>query len=179
MEQKNFEEKEQISSTGIQIYATLVWYYYICHRQVWYMSRNIFPDQDNPHIQIGKIISEQYYKNEKKEISLENMIIDIIKNENNHLVVGEIKKTSKNIESCEMQLCFYLNKLKNLGIEAKGILLFPKEKKKIPVELTDKIIKKLENAEKEIKEIIRLPKPPTKKKIPFCKNCGYRDLCWS
>lgn len=166
-------------SEQLKVFATLVWYYFICHRQVWYMSRNIFPDQDNPHIQIGKIISEQYYKNEKKEVVLDNMVIDIITKEDEHLVVGEIKKTSRNMESCMMQLCFYLNGLRKLGIEAKGVLLFPKEKKKIPVELTEDIVIKLETTEREIRNIINLGKPPMKKKIPFCKNCGYRDMCWS
>ncbi|NWF99168.1 MAG: Dna2/Cas4 domain-containing protein, partial [Nitrospirae bacterium] len=28
--------------------ATLIWYYYICHREVWLMSRQLTPWQDNP-----------------------------------------------------------------------------------------------------------------------------------
>lgn len=162
-----------------KVYATLVWYYLICPKQVWYMSRNIVPNQDDPNIQIGKVISEQYYKNERKEVVIENMIIDIVKKEDNHLIVGEIKKSSKNLESCMFQLYFYLKKLQELGVEAEGILLIPKEKKNIKLNLTEEIKQKLEKMEKEIEEIVKNEIPPKTKKIPFCKNCGYRDMCWS
>lgn len=170
---------ENIGITDFKVYATLIWYYFICKRQVWYMAHNIVPDQDNPYIQIGKIISENYYKKEKKEVVIDNMIIDLIMNSQNTLIIGEIKKSSKNIESCTMQLCFYLKKLNEWGIKAQGIMLFPKENKKIKIELTQEIIKKIEETEKEIIKIINQKLPPIKQRIPFCKNCGYKDLCWS
>ncbi|MCX7641907.1 MAG: CRISPR-associated protein Cas4, partial [Elusimicrobiales bacterium] len=56
--------------------ATLVWYYYICKREVWLMSRNLEPDQSNPFIEIGRILSEDSYKYEKKEIKIDNMVLD-------------------------------------------------------------------------------------------------------
>jgi len=31
---------------------------------------------------------------------------------------------------------------------------------------------------KEIKEIIRQPRPPKVIKKPYCKYCSYRTLCW-
>jgi len=44
-----------------------------------------------------------------------------------------------------MQLCYYLYVLRDYGIEAEGELLFPKEKKREKVVLTDEIIKELES----------------------------------
>ncbi|MEM3986954.1 MAG: Dna2/Cas4 domain-containing protein, partial [Candidatus Methanomethylicia archaeon] len=41
--------------------GTLIWYYYICHREVWLMSRHLEPSQSNPFIEIGRLISESTY----------------------------------------------------------------------------------------------------------------------
>ncbi|MDP3013160.1 MAG: Dna2/Cas4 domain-containing protein [Candidatus Subteraquimicrobiales bacterium] len=51
-----------------------------------------------------------------------------------------------------MQLAFYLYRLKQAGIEAKGELLIPKEKKKIPVTLNSNTEKELEEAMEEISD---------------------------
>ncbi|MCK4278016.1 MAG: Dna2/Cas4 domain-containing protein [Desulfurellaceae bacterium] len=36
----------------------------------------------------------------------------------------------------------------------------------------------LKIAIKGIKEIISKEEPPLSKKIPFCRNCAYREFCW-
>jgi len=161
------------------ISGTLIWYYYICHREVWFMSRQLTPWQDNPFIEIGRVISEMSYKREKKEIHLENIVIDLLKTENENVIIGEVKKSSNFEKSAKMQLAYYLWRLKLLGISAQGQLLFPKEKKKIIVNLTEEIEKELLNAQQEIKSIIQMDKPPSLKKIKFCSKCGYKEFCWS
>lgn len=94
------------------------------------MSRQLTPDQEDSNIEIGRFFHEESYKKNKKEISLGNIVIDVIKKENGQLVVGEVKKTSKFKQSARMQLLFYLKQLKDLGIQASGSLMFPKEKKR-------------------------------------------------
>jgi len=143
------------------------------------MSRNLNPDQDNSFIEIGRLISEESYKRERKEIRLENIVIDILKKEGEDLIIGEVKKSSKFEKSARMQLAYYLWRLKQLGIEAKGELLFPKEKKRISVTLTKEIEEELEKAQREIKSIIQREIPPPTKKIKFCLKCGYREFCWA
>lgn len=159
--------------------GTLIWYYYICPREVWLMSRHITPWPENPFIEIGRLLSQECYKRERKEIRIENIVIDILKSNNGEIVVGEVKKSSKYIKSSKMQLCYYLYRLKLLGIDAKGILLFPKEKKRIEVSLTKDIEDELVNTISEIKNITKLDLPPEPKKITFCAKCGYNDFCWS
>jgi len=78
-----------------------------------------------------------------------------------------------------MQLLFYLYRLKQQGIKAKGELLIPKERKRIPVELTDENKRELENAIADIREILEMDKPPLLKRIPFCRNCAYNEFCWA
>lgn len=161
------------------ITGTLIWYYYICPREVWLMSRQIELLQENPNIEIGRLFSEWYYQRNKKEIYLENMIIDIIRKKEDQIIVGEVKKSSKYEKSAKMQLIFYLYKLNELGINIAGELLFPKEKKRVKILLTQELKIELEKAIKEITEIIKNDKIVKVEKIPFCKNCAYREFCWS
>jgi len=159
--------------------ATLIWYYYICPREVWLMSRQLTPWQDNPFIEIGRLISEESYKREKKEIHIENMVIDLLKIDEENIVICEIKKSSRFEKSAKMQLAYYLLRLKQLGISATGQLLFPKERKKLTVTLTKEIEDELISAQREIKSIIQMGMPPPAKKIKYCSKCGYREFCWS
>lgn len=163
----------------IKVTGTLIWYYHICKREVWLMSRQIIADQDNPYMELGRFISESTYKRNKKEIRLENIIIDLAKLDHEKMVIGEVKKSSRFLESAKMQLCYYLYTLREYGIEAEGELLFPKEKKKEKVVLDEELTQKLDNAIEEIKTIAAQDTPPPAVKIRYCTNCAYREFCWS
>lgn len=161
------------------ISGTLIQSYTICKRQTWLMSREIIPDQDHTFIEIGRIIDEESYDRDKKKINLENMVLDLIRGKEGEIIVGEIKKSSKAIDSATLQLAFYLYKLRELGINCKGILLFPKERKRIKIILNEELESKLINLFKEIEQLISNTIPPNKEKIRFCTHCAYREFCWS
>ncbi len=107
------------------------------------------------------------------------MKLDLLKSEGKHIVIGEVKKSSRFLNSAEMQLLFYLYRLKEQGIEAIGELLIPKEKKRLKVELTPEREKEVKDAIIKIQEIISLDKPPTAVKCRFCSPCAYREFCWA
>lgn len=167
------------TNDDINITGTLVWYYYICKREVWLMARNISPDQDNELLDIGRFIHEHSYSRKEKEFQIDYMKFDVIENKNGTIIVEEMKKSSKFIESSRMQLLFYLYELSKMGIEAEGLLLFPEEKKKENVMLDEKGKLELEAAMKNILDIISLPKPPEPIKIKYCRSCAYSEFCWS
>ena len=161
------------------IIPTLIWYYYVCPREVWLMAHEINPEQDNPLMEMGRILHEYAYKRERKEISLDGMKIDLLKKRNGNYIVCEVKKSSRFLLPAKMQLIYSLYKLKGMGIEAKGELLIPKEKKKIQVELNNELEDEIERAVAHIKEIIGEEKPLPPKKIRYCGKCAYRYLCWA
>lgn len=142
------------------------------------MSHELNPEQDNPFLEIGRLIHEDSYKREKKEISVGNMKIDLIKKANGETIIGEVKKSSRFEKSARMQLAFYLYRLKEQGINVTGELLIPEEKKRISVELTPDVESELMEVFKKIREIISEEKPPSPEKISFCSNCAYREFCW-
>ena len=84
-----------------RITGTYVWYYCICKREVWLLSRGITADQSNENMDIGRFIHESAYSRDKKEIDFYGMKFDIIKKENGQFVVGEIKKSSRYLESAK------------------------------------------------------------------------------
>jgi len=167
------------SNRDFKITGTMLQSYMICRRQLWLMSRHIIPDQQNPYIELGRIVDEVSYKRERKKVRFDSVMIDIVRKSKDSLVIAEVKRSSKASESALMQLAFYLYKLKQQGIKAKGELLFPQERKKQAVELTEELEEKLLQALEEIKKIIALPKAPKSEKQKYCSKCGYREFCWA
>jgi CRISPR-associated exonuclease Cas4 len=164
---------------GFEVNGTLIQQYYICKREVWLTSRSLSGDQDHENLVIGRIIGESAYKRENKELDIGGSKIDLIKTENGNLIIGEIKKSSRFLESASKQLLFYLLQLKEMGIHARGELMIPEEKKKIPVELDSQNEQEIISAIKDIKKIIARNRPPELKKNKYCRSCPYRNFCWA
>src|SRR6056297_3171769 len=141
------------------VIPTLFWYYKICKREVWLMAHAIEPNQENENIIIGNLIHENSYKREKKEIDFGNSKFDILKKENDELVIVEVKKSSKYQEASTYQLYYYLLILKRQGISAKGEYRVPKENKIILLKYRD-----------------IAPRPEKNK---YCWKCAYKEYCWS
>lgn len=162
-----------------QVTGTLVWYYYICKREVWLMAHQLIPDQEQENVRIGKIIGENSYNRDKKEIDLGNAKVDLIRTENGELVVGEVKKSSRFVESASKQLLFYLLQLKEMGIKARGQLLFPEERDKMEILLDEAAEDEIRKTMTDIEAIVNMDRPPKAKKIKYCRNCAYSEFCWA
>ncbi|MDI6604054.1 MAG: CRISPR-associated protein Cas4 [Thermoanaerobacteraceae bacterium] len=163
----------------MEVTGTLMQSYTICKRQVWLMAHQIIPDQEHPFIEMGRIIDDNSYDRDKKKLHFENVVIDLVRSDKDNFLIGEVKKSSKAEKSAKMQLLFYLYRLKQSGIIAKGQLFFPEERKRVTVELTKANEKEILNAINEITDIIHREKAPDFVKIPYCKNCGYKEFCMS
>lgn len=159
------------------ITGTLVWYYFVCKREVWLMSREITPDEDTAILNIGRAVHEIYYRKMIKEISMDGVKIDLFKSPGR--AVCEVKTSSKFIEAARYQLLYYLFRLKEYGINSIGWILVPMEKKKVRVELNKGAEHALLNVLEEIKRIVEMECPPPPNKTPICRRCAYREFCWA
>ncbi|KAF2957809.1 CRISPR-associated protein Cas4 [Thermotoga sp. Ku-13t] len=152
----------------------------VCEREAWLIAHAIGPDQDNPFIEIGRLLHQESYREKTiREVNLPGIRIDLIYDEKGVLVVGEIKKSSKFLKGARIQLLHYLNELEKRGVRATGKILIPKEKKQLPVVLDDESREELRRFIELTERTIRLPKPPEKRRNSFCGKCGYELLCWS
>lgn len=143
------------------------------------MAHDISPQEDDNLIELGRTIHEHTYKDERKEIALDGMKLDMIKRSDGAYIVCEIKKSSKFEFSSRMQLAYSLYKLKEMGVDVKGELLIPREKKRIFVELDHELEEEIKRAIVEIKEIVSRELPPPPERNKFCGSCGYRHFCWA
>ncbi len=168
-----------MDSQEINVSGTLVWYYYICPREVWLIGHQINPDEDDANVSLGRFIQDYSYPRERKELLVGHSKMDVFRASDEGLVIGEVKKSSKYRNSARMQLAFYLSELKQRGIVARGELRFPREKRKEEVVLDEQTELELDRVRREILRILYLPAPPAPVKINFCKKCAYAEFCWS
>lgn len=154
----------------------MVQYYVTCKRELWFFANQINMNYNNEDIIIGKYIHEKSFSRENKEIHFENMVFDYIKDEDG-LSIFEIKKSSNLTIGAQYQLYFYLYNMKKAGIDLKGVLVYPKERKRETLVLSEDIIKELDDIIEDIPKVVNLNKPPKEKKKPYCKNCSFFELC--
>lgn len=161
----------------MEITGTMVYYYFVCQRKLWYFVNEINMEQNSELVSIGKILDETSYAREKKGILIDNTInIDFIKN---GAVLHEIKKTKAIEEAGIWQLKYYMYYLQKRGvktIEAKIDFPLLRETKQVSLEIED--IKIIENIIKDIEEIAAQEKPPKIINEKICKKCAYYDLCY-
>ncbi len=154
----------------------MVQYFKSCKRELWFFAHRINMNYNNEDISVGKLIHEKSYKRENKEVNFDNMAFDFVKKKDG-ISIFEIKKSSKLTEPAKYQLIYYLYNMKKSGIDAKGYLVYPEERKREKIELNEELEKEMDNIIGEIKKIISLKKPPNVIKKPYCKRCSFYELC--
>ena len=174
------EEENAVVPTPIpHIGGTLIWYYMICRRELWLMAHALNPDEDDPNIEYGRFLHERAYAREGSEVGLGSSKMDRVIERNGQVVVVEIKKSSRAIESARTQLAHYLMELEERGITAQGELRFPEERHKEMIILDDAWRERLRNIKEDIVNITAEPNPPPAKRISWCSHCGYMEFCLS
>ena len=154
----------------------MVQYYVTCKRELWFYIKQVNMNYNNDDISIGNFIHEKTYKRESKEIRVDNMVFDFMKT-GDDLVIFEIKKSSRLTLGAKYQLYFYLYSLRLLNKDIKGVLVYPKERKREEVVLNEKIIKEMDDIIEGIINISNLIKPPIAENKPYCKKCSFYELC--
>lgn len=160
-----------------QISGTMFYYYFVCKRKLWFFSNGIQLEEDNEDVILGKLIDENSYSKELKHILIDNTInIDFIKD---WKILHEVKKQKSIEEAGVWQLKYYLYFLKIRGINIeKGILDYPKLKKREEVFLSKDDEKKIKEILSEIEKITLMEKPPELEKLKICKKCAYFEYCY-
>lgn len=160
--------------------GTEVQYFLICHTKLWLFSHYIRMEDNSDDVIIGRVLHEDSYKREQKNIIIQgNIALDFIKSDN-MLIIHEIKKEYKFVEVHRMQLLYYLWYARNiLGLwPLKGIIDYPTHKKREDVYLDDNDDKRILDINFKISQIIHQEKIPNPQKNPACSKCAYYEFCW-
>ena len=161
----------------MNITGMMIYYYFVCKRKLWYFANEVNMEQNSELVSIGKILDETTYTREKKSILIDNQInIDFIQK---GAILHEVKKTKAIEEAGEWQIKYYMYYLEQKGvnaIEAKIDYPLLKQTKEIFLEDNDRKI--LQEAIKDIEEIVKKEKIPNKLDDKICRKCAYYDLCY-
>ena len=160
-----------------EISGMMFYYYFVCKRKLWFFANEIQMESENEDVIIGKLIDENSYSRELKHVLIDNTVnIDFIKE---WKILHEVKKQKSVEEAGIWQLKYYIYFLRKRGINIeKGILDYPKLKKREEIFLTEEDEKRIEEVLLEIREIVNLKLPPKLEKVKICKKCAYFEYCY-
>jgi len=155
-------------------------YYLICHRKLWLFVNAIFMENTSDLVAQGTLIHETTYTQRPerfKEIEIDGIKIDYF--DATRKVVHEVKKSDSREEAHIGQVKYYLYVLEKNGIEATGLLEYPKLRKTEEVLLDEAGRREIEAALDTINQIITSDDCPERLPASQCRNCSYFDFCWS
>lgn len=159
-----------------RVTGVMVQYYHACQRELWFDSRDIEIDRDNPAIVRGTNVDETAYQDGRRNLRLGMISIDLLEDGR----VIEVKPSSDLAKPARMQLAYYLWYLKHvIGVDREGVLAHPREKRRETVVLTDDLSDRIEDTIRGISSVIRVDSPPELDEKPYCPTCAYQDFCWS
>lgn len=162
------------------INATLINYYFLCHRKLWLHAHSIRMEHTSDVVYEGKLIGEESYPQRAErwtEVEVEGAKIDYYDPKLG--VVHEVKKSDAKEQAHIAQVKYYLYLLRRNGIKAEyGIIEYPKLRQTERVELSDEDIKEIERWMADIQAIVAREYCPERLVKSKCKNCSYFDFCW-
>ena len=147
-------------------------YYLICKRKLWLFHHKIQCEWKSELVKIGKIYHEDF---KDQEIEIDNFKIDKLSNGK----VFEIKKKNTAPEAARFQVIYYLYLLKQKGIMTGGVIKYKESNRLEEVKLTPELEKELLQLLKDTDIICSLKNLPEVKRIRYCDNCSYYELCFS
>jgi CRISPR-associated exonuclease Cas4 len=143
------------------------------------MGHAIEPYPDHELLALGRLVQETAYPRLRKQLSLPGMTVDLIRpRDGDALLVGEVKRSPRMQHAQRLQLGYYLWRLREAGIVARGELRYPEQRLVEPVELTPELEAGVRAAVRAVEEILCQPVPPSPERIPACRNCAYYEFCW-
>lgn len=170
-------ERDPTSDETFHVTGIMMQYYVICERELWFQSRDIEIDRDNPGIVRGMDVDDRSYSDKRRQVRINGtIVIDVLSNGD----VIEVKPSSKLTDGARLQLQYYLWYLDRVvGVEKEGVLAHPTERQRESVELTGEAVERVESAIRGIYEVVERDSPPSAERLPYCESCAYHDFCWS
>ena len=167
---------ESVSET-FRVTGVMMQYYFVCKRELWFLSRDIEIDRENANVVRGTRVDDTAYGDKRRSMQIDGTIsLDLLEDGR----VVEVKPSSKLTEPARMQLSYYLWYLKHVvGVEKDGVLAHPRERTREPVKLDEEREQKVEAAIGGIYEVVTQETPPPAEEKPYCPSCAYHDFCWS
>ena len=164
----------------LNLTATHINYYFVCHRKLWLFANGIQMEHTSEIVAEGKLIGETTYTDRSQqytEVEVDGIKIDFYDAKNK--VVHEVKKSDKVEKAHIAQVKYYIYKLGQQGIEdVTGLIEYPKMRQTETVEMEPGDKELIQTWEMNIKQIVGSEICPPLLRKPICKQCSYFDFCY-
>jgi len=169
--------RDEAVESPFHVTGVMMQYYEVCERELWFESRDIEIDRENPNVVRGTQVDERAYDEKRRNLSIDGLIAPDLLDDGR---VVEVKPSSSLVEPARLQLLYYLWYLDHVvGVQKEGVLAHPTERKRESVELTEESEQRVESAIRGIYSVIQSEAPPPAKEKPYCDSCAFHDFCWS
>jgi CRISPR-associated exonuclease Cas4 len=170
------QERDAHREPRVRITGLMMQYHEVCTRELWFYSRGVDIDRETSNIQRGTQIDETSYAGQRRSFSInDRIVLDMLDSGK----VIEVKASSALEAPAKLQLLYYLWYLDEiLDIERDGVLAYPAERKREPVELDTESREWVEESIRGIIQTVEQDQPPELEKKPYCDSCLYQDICW-
>ncbi|MGJ8455630.1 CRISPR-associated protein Cas4 [Pseudothermotoga sp. U03pept] len=167
---------DRIDLQALRMNGVKVNYLYVCERKLWLFDRGIQMEKNHEKVLLGKLLSEYAYPEKtRREILIDELIkIDLMDSEE----IREIKYSNRLANANRIQVLYYLYYLKLLGVQRKGVINYPKMRRKEEVSLTPEAEEEVQEALKKVEEVLSSRKPPVAVKKSYCSKCAYYEFCF-
>lgn len=180
---------ELLNPDNMNLTATHINYYHICHRKLWLFSNGIKMEHTSEVVADGKLLHETSYPQRAEKYREINLSFSL----NDHLdlfgkidfydaaakVIHEIKRSDKMEEAHECQVKFYIYLLELNGIEGvTAILEYPKLRNTKEIFITPGDREYLNGMFVKIAQIVQSEVCPDRINSKICKSCSYYELCY-
>jgi len=172
----------------MQLIATHINYYKICHRKLWLFANGIGMEHTSDIVYDGKLLHENSYeqranKYQEIELTIDYLGIQLTGKIDfynaKEKVIHETKRSNAVKEAHEWQLKFYIWLFLLNGIEGViGRIEYPRLRETTEVFLTEPDIAFLTETIPKVKQQMQDKECPPTLKASLCKKCSYYELCY-
>lgn len=164
------QEAEKLSVHGLSFQHIM-----LCTTRTWLHYHRLDCAHLNRHMQLGLLLHER--SDSRLTYSLYGLAPDQVNWARRE--VSEIKKSRSHEAALVNQLLFYLAALTvATGQSWQGVLRYTASRRTKTILLDQATLLQLQQSLVQLREVLRLPRPPAKERKPVCQGCSYSLLCW-
>jgi CRISPR-associated exonuclease Cas4 len=179
----DYDDTDQTMDVGtapIRPYELNAWA--VCPRKCWLLQRHLMMEAHSPYVELGRMLHHESQERAQREpdaltdIPIEDIArLDKLAGE----LVYEVKHSPRMHAAHRLQLLYYLHLLRERGLTVKGVLHYPKQRRREIVELDAAGEAELQRALAAVQRLREQPLPPTvERPMSICRHCAYQELCW-
>lgn len=168
---------DSLLGDDVPIRAIEVNYCVICPRKCWLFLHRLEQEAKSDLVTLGRLLHQTAFRRHRqRDVNVEGFArIDFTAEG----IVHEVKHGSGQHRAHVLQVAYYLRLLRQRGIETRGVIHYPRQRRREVVELTPDLEAELNATLEAVNRIRSMPTPPSVPgRMTICRSCAYDEFCW-